>query len=83
MVLNVWGREAGIDTGLRRGMGFPGGPAAKNLPATQEERAPPLGQEDPLEKGRTTQPSLLAWRIPQTEEPGGLWSIALQRVGLN
>ena len=35
VVLNVWGREAGIDTGLRRGMGFPGGPAANNLPAMQ------------------------------------------------
>ena len=83
VVLNVWGRQAGIDRGLRRGMGFPGGTAVKNLPATQEVQASSLGQEDPLEKGRTTQSSLLAWRIPWTEEPGGLWSVGLQRVRLN
>ena len=36
--------------------------------------------EDPLEKGMATHSSILAWRIPQTEEPGGLWSIGSQRV---
>ena len=40
-----------------------------------------LGQEDPLEKEMATHPSTLAWRIPQTEEPGGLQSTGLQRVG--
>ena len=40
-----------------------------------------LGQEDPKEEGMTTHPSILAWRIPGTEEPGGLWSIGSQRVG--
>jgi len=39
-----------------------------------------LGQEDPLEEGITTHSSILAWRIPWTEEPAGLQSIALQRV---
>ena len=40
-----------------------------------------LGQEDPLEKGMATHSSSLAWRIPWTEEPGGLQSMGLQRVG--
>ena len=41
------------------------------------------GQADPLEEGMATYPSILAWRIPWTEEPGGLQSIGLQRVGRN
>ena len=44
----------------------------KNLPALQETRVPSPGQEDPLEKGMATHSSILAWRIPQTEEPGCL-----------
>ena len=40
-----------------------------------------LGQEDPLDEGVATHSSILAWRIPWTEEPGGLQSIGLQRVG--
>ena len=48
---------------------------------TQETRVRPLGQEDPLEEGMATHPSILAWRIPWTEEPGGLQSMGLQRVG--
>ena len=44
----------------------------KNLPAVQETQVQPLGGEDPLEKGMATHPSILAWRIPWTEEPGGL-----------
>ena len=40
-----------------------------------------LGQEDPLEKEMATHSSVLAWRIPWTEEPSGLWSIGSQRVG--
>ena len=43
----------------------------KNLPAMQETWVPSLGQEDPLEKGMATHSSILAWRIPWTEEPGG------------
>ena len=42
-----------------------------------------LGQEDPLEEGMTTHFSTPAWRIPWTQEPGGLWSIGSQRVGHN
>ena len=48
--------------------------AVKNLPAMQETWVPSLGQEDPLEKGMATHSSFLAWRIPWTEEPGGLHS---------
>ena len=53
----------------------------KNLPAVRETRVPSLGQEDPLEKGMATHSSILAWRTPWTEEPGGLQSRGLQRVG--
>ena len=53
----------------------------KNLPATQETQVQSLGQEGPLEKQMTTHCSILAWRIPWTEEPGGLQSMGLQRVG--
>ena len=44
----------------------------KNLPAVRETWVQSLGQEDPLEKGMTTHSSILAWRIPWTEEPGRL-----------
>ena len=44
----------------------------KNLAAKQETRVQSLGQEDPLEEGMATHSSILAWRIPWTEEPGGL-----------
>ena len=53
----------------------------KSLPAMQETRVRSLGQEDPLEKGMDTHSSMLAWRVPWTEEPGGLQSMGLQRVG--
>ena len=53
----------------------------KNLPAIQETRDQSLGQDDALEKGMATHCSNLAWRIPRTEEPGGLYSTGLQRVG--
>ena len=46
----------------------------KNLPATQETWVQSLGQEHPLKKGMATHSSILAWRIPWTEEPGGLQS---------
>ena len=52
----------------------------KNLPAMWETRAQSLGRGDPLELGMTTHPSILAWRIPWTEEPGELQSMAMQRV---
>jgi len=53
----------------------------KNLPAMQEIWIRPLDWEDPLNKGMATHSSILAWRIPWTEEPGGLQSMGLQRVG--
>ena len=52
----------------------------KNKPAMQETRVWSLGQEDPLEKGMAIHTSILAWKIPWTEEPGRLWSTGLQRV---
>ena len=54
----------------------------KNLPAVQETRVRSLGQKDPLEKEMATQSSILAWEIPRAEEPGGLQSVGLQRVGM-
>ena len=53
----------------------------KNLPAVQEIRIPFLGWEDSLEEGMATHSSVLAQRIPWTEEPGRLLSIGSQRVG--
>ena len=53
----------------------------KNLPAGQETQVQSLGWEDPLEEGMAIHSSFLAWRIPWTEEPGGLQSMGLQRVG--
>ena len=44
----------------------------KHLPAMQENQVQSLGLKDPLEKEMGTHPSILAWRIPQTEEPGGV-----------
>ena len=51
----------------------------KNLPARQETCVRSLGREDPLEKGMAILSSVLAWRIPWTEEPGTLQSMGLQR----
>ena len=71
--------------------GFSGGPVVKtlslvaqrlkNLPAVQETWIRSLDQEDPLEKEMATYSSILAWRIPWMEEPGGLQSTGSQRVG--
>ena len=55
----------------------------KNLPAMQETRVRSLGQEDPPEKATAVRSSILAWRIPQTEGPGGLQSMGSKRVGHN
>ena len=65
------------------GLPGPSGSAIKNLPAmlaTQEMRVQSLDQEDPLDEGMATHSSIFAWRIPWTEEPGGLQSIGSQRV---
>jgi len=73
-----WGRDLW--------MGFPGGASVKE-PTCQyrrrETRVRSLGQEDPLEKGVAAHSSILAWRIPWTEEPGGLQSMGLHRVRHN
>ena len=61
--------------------GFPGGSVVKNLPAVQEMRVWSLGWEDPLEQGMAAHSSTLAWRIPWTEQLGGLQSMGSQRVG--
>ena len=53
----------------------------KNLYAMLETQVKSLGQEDPLEKGMATNSSILAWRIPRTEEPGRLQSMGLKRFG--
>ena len=53
----------------------------KRLPAMWETWIQSLGQEDPLEKEMATHSSILAWRIPQLEKPGGLQSTGSQRVG--
>ena len=54
----------------------------QNLPATQETWVQFLGQENPLEEGMATHSSILAWRIPRTEEPGGLQSVGLQELNV-
>ena len=66
--------------------GFPGGLAVKNPPVMQEMQETwvwSLGQEDPLMEGTATHSSILAWRIPWTEKPGGLQSMGSQRVRHN
>ena len=60
---------------------LPGAQMVKNLPTMWETQVQSLGQEDRLEKGMATHSSFLAWRIPQTEESGGLQSMVLERVG--
>ena len=59
---------------------FPIAQMVKNLPAMKETQVRSLGQEDPLEKEMATHSSILAWRIPQMEELGGLQSMGSQRV---
>ena len=66
--------------------GFPGGSVVKKSPSmqeTQETWVQSLVWEDLLEEGIATHSSILAWRIPGTEEPGGLQSLESQRVGQN
>ena len=62
-------------------MGFPGGSVVKNLPAKQDTLVGFLGQEDSLEKEMATHSSILAREILQTEEPGTLQSMGLQKRG--
>ena len=60
---------------------FPDSLVAKNLPTMQEMQVRSLGQKDSLEEKIATHSSILAGKIPWTEEPGGLQSMELQRVG--
>ena len=65
-------------------MGFPGGSVVKNPRVMQDKKERQVqsqGQENPLKEGMATHSSILAWRIPLTEEPGGLQSIGSQRIG--
>ena len=55
----------------------------RNLPGTQEMWVGSLGREDPLEEDFASHSSILAWKIPWTEEPGRLQSVGLHRVGQN
>ena len=64
-------------------LGFPGGSDGKDSACKQEIWVQTLGQEDPLEKGMATHSSIRVWRIPWTEEPGGLQSMGSQRVRQN
>ena len=83
-VMTYLAKESEI--GPRICMGFPGGSVVKNLPANAGDiktRVSSLGREDPVEEGMAAHSSILAWRIPWTEEPGGLQSMGLQRAGCN
>ena len=62
-------------------MGFPGGSGAKNLPASAGDLSSIPGREDPLETETAFLSSILAWRIPWTEETGGLQSMGSKRIG--
>ena len=61
-------------------MGFPGGSDGKESACNAGDPASILRQEDPLENEMATHSSILAWRIPQTEEPGRLQSMGSHRV---
>ena len=70
--------------GISPSLGFPDGSVAKNLPTSAGDDRDPgsiPGWEGPLEEGMATHSSILAWRIPWKEEPGGLQSTGSQRVG--
>ena len=60
---------------------FPGGSVGEESACNEGDPVRSLGREDPLEKGMSTHSSILVWRIPWTEEPGGLQSIGSERVG--
>ena len=64
-------------------MNFSGGSAVNNPPAMSGTQIRSLGQEGPLEEEMATHPSILAWRIPRTEEPGRLQSIGSQESDMS
>ena len=71
----------GLSALLRRRRGFLGDSVVKDLPANAGDMGWIPGREDPLEKGMAAHSSVLAWRIPWTEEPGGSQSMGSQGVG--
>ena len=75
--MNYSVRLQGIELGL---VGSLVAQTVKNLPAVQEAWVQSLGQENPLEKEMATHSSILTWRIPWTEEPGGLQSMGSQKA---
>ena len=90
--VGCWGAGSGLPVAMCYGRGIvfftsygnlQNTQAVKNLPTMQETWVRSLGGEEPLEEGMATHSSILAWRIPCTEEPGGLQSIGSQRVGHN
>ena len=84
--LQYSGLENSVDCivhGVAKSHGFPNGSVVKNPPAMQETWVPSLGRKDPLEKEMATLSSILVWKIPRTEDPGGLQSTESQRVGRN
>ena len=66
---------------LQGPLGFPASSDSKESACNEGDLGSIPGSEEPLEKGMATYSSILAWRIPWTEEPGGLQSMGLQRVG--
>ena len=72
--------SAHCGTGTGGTGGFSGGTVVEDPGDSGDVGPPPRGQEDPLEKDMATHSSVLAWRIPCTEEPGGLQSVGSQRV---
>ena len=75
--------HASTDCPCKSTPGFPGGSVVKNLPANAGDARDirSLGQEDPLEEEMATHSSILAWKIPWTEEPSRLQFMGQQRVG--
>ena len=68
-----------VNINIPKNTGFLGGSAVKNPPAMHETQVRSLSWENPLEKEKATQSSLLGWEIPWTEEPGRLWSMGSQK----
>ena len=64
-------------------LGFPGGLVSLPMQEMREMQVQSLGREDPLEEDMATHPSILAWKILWTEEPGVLQSMGLKRIGHN
>ena len=69
--------------GMCPSQAIPGGSDDKEFACNTGDLVQSLDQEDPLEKGKATHSSVLAWRIPWTEVPGGIQFVGLQRVGHN